>query len=100
MKNWILIVGLITVGTALGAQDVEKPRSMFSMLKVGQAVNLSDHGSAYSLRIFEEDNVPLSHTVIEIGEDFIVVRDIAEVTDSIVPLYSIKAIERVRMQID
>lgn len=32
MKNWIQILGLIAVRTVLDAQDVEKPRSMFSML--------------------------------------------------------------------
>ena len=45
------------------------------MLKVGQAVNLKDHGAAYSLS-FIEPEVPLSHTVVEIGEDYVVVRDI------------------------
>jgi hypothetical protein len=41
MKNWIWIVVLVAVATALGAQDAKKPKGMFSMLKVGQAVTVS-----------------------------------------------------------
>ena len=99
MKHWILILGLIAVGTALGAQNLPMPKSYFSMLIVGQAVNLNDHGATYSLSVFEDDG-PLSHTIVEVGEDYVVVRDIAGVTDSVVPVYSIKAVEPVRTKLE
>ncbi len=35
MKNWMLIVVLVVVATALGAQDAQKPKGIFSTLKVG-----------------------------------------------------------------
>lgn len=99
MKQWMLIVCLIAVGMALGAQNAPKQRSVFSIFKVGQSVNLKDHGSAYSISVFEDD-VPLSHTVVEVGDDYVVVRDIAGVTDSMVPVYSVKAIEKVRSKLE
>lgn len=98
MKHWILIVSLIAVVTTLSAQNAPNPKSVFSILKVGQAVNLKDHGSAYSLSIIE-DEVPLSHTVVEVGVNYVVVRDIAGVTDSVVPVNAVKAIERVKTRV-
>ena len=61
MKNWIWNVVVITVATALGPQDAQKPNGVFSMLKVGQPVNLKDEGTAYSFS-FLEPEVPLGHT--------------------------------------
>ena len=68
------------------------------MLKVGQAVSLKDEGSAYSIS-FIEPEVPLGHTVVEIGENYVVVRDIAGITDTTVPVYSLKAVQKVRVKI-
>jgi len=42
MKNWIWIVVVIVVATALGADNAKKPKGVFSMLKVGQAVTVRD----------------------------------------------------------
>ena len=86
MKNWIWIVVVIVVATALGAQDAKKPKGVFSMLEVGQAVSLKDEGSAYSIS-FLEPEIPLSHTVVEIGENYVVVREIAGITETWVPVY-------------
>ena len=69
------------------------------MLKFGQTVNLKDHGSAYSIG-FAEPEVPLSHTVVEIRQDYVVVRDISGVKDVVVPVYSVKALEKVRVKVE
>ena len=97
MKNWMWIVAVLAVATALGAQDGKNPKGVFSMLKVGQAVSLKDHGATVSLSFFE-DEVPLGHTDVEVGEDFVVVRDIAGVKETLVPVYAVKSIERVRLK--
>jgi hypothetical protein len=95
MKNWMWIVVLVVVATALDAQNAPKPKGVFAMLKVGQAVGLKDHGTAYLIS-FIEPEVPLGHTVIEVGEDYVVVRDIVRVKDAVVPVYSLKAVEKVK----
>ena len=69
------------------------------MLKVGQAVSLKDERSAYTIS-FIEPEVPLSHTVIEIGEDYVVLRDIAGVKDVVVPVFAVKAVEKVRTKLE
>ena len=57
-----------------------------------------DEGTAYSISFLEPD-VPLGHTVIEIAEDFVVVRDIAGVKDVVVPVFAVKAVEKVRTKL-
>ena len=99
MKKWIRVVVLVAVAMALGADNARNPRGVFSMLKVGQAVSLKDEGSAYSIS-FLETEVPLGHTVIEIGDDYIVVRDIAGVKDVVVPVYAVKSVDKVRTKIE
>ncbi len=75
------------------------PKGVFSMLKVGQPVSLKDHGSAFSLS-FIEGEVPFGHTVVEVGEDYVVVRDIAGVKDIVVPVFALKAVEKVRVEVE
>ena len=94
MKIWLSGLALVAVAATLGAQDTQEPKSVFSMLKVGQSVSLKDEGAAYSISFFE-DEVPLTHTVIDVGRDNVVVQDIAGVRETLVPVYAVKAIERV-----
>jgi hypothetical protein len=37
-------------------------------------------------------DVPMSHTVVEVGQDYVVMKDIAEVTETRIPIYAIKAV--------
>lgn len=96
MRNWIgLVVIVALVAAALGADEARKPKGVFSALKVGQAVSLKDEGSAFTITFFEPE-LPQSHKVIEVGNDYIVVRDIAGISDTMVPIYSVKGIVKVR----
>ena len=58
-------------------------------------MSLKDEGSAFTITFFEPD-LQQSHKVVETGENFIVVRDIAGITDTLVPIFSIKGIVKVR----
>jgi hypothetical protein len=89
----VAVVALVAV--ALGADETKKPKGVFSALKVGQSVSLKDDGSAFTITFFEPELLQ-SHKVIEVGNDYVVLRDIAEVTETTVPLYSIKGIVKVR----
>jgi hypothetical protein len=90
-----VLVAVLAISAAPGADETRKPKGVFSALKVGQSVSLKDEGSAFTITHFEPD-LPQSHKIIEIGDNFIVVRDIAEVTETTIPIYSIKAIVRVK----
>jgi hypothetical protein len=96
MRNWIWVgVVVVVAAVALGANETKKLKSAFSVLKFGESVSLKDEGSAYSITVFEPD-LPQSHKVVEIGDDYVVVRDIAEVTETTIPIYSVKAIVKVK----
>jgi hypothetical protein len=91
---WLCALVLVVAVTAIpAAQNAKRPRGVFSSLKVGQAVTLKDEGSAYTINFFDED-VPLAHWVVEIGNDFVVVRDVAGVRETLIPVFSLKGIEK------
>jgi hypothetical protein len=95
-RMWIgVTVVVLLIAVALGADETKTPKGVFAGLRVGQSVSLKDERSAFTLSVFEPD-LPQSHKVIEIGDNFIVVRDIAEVTETTIPIYSFKAIVKVK----
>jgi hypothetical protein len=90
-----VLVTVLALSAAPGADETKKPKGVFSALKVGQSVSLKDEGSAFTLTVFEPD-LPQSHKVIEVGDNFIVVRDIAGISDTTIPVFSLKSIVKVR----
>jgi len=92
----LLLIGLSVAVSMVAAQDGDAPNHVFSRLKVGQAVNLTEDGGGYKIGVFETD-VPLSHTLIEIGSDYVILRDVSEIHDVLIPVYSLKAIETIRL---
>jgi hypothetical protein len=74
------------------ASGQEKARKGFlSVLKEGQSVVLKESAGRYELTLMEG-----GHKVIEIGPDFVVVEDLAGVTETRIPVYSIKSIARIK----
>ena len=75
------------------ANGQEKGRKGFlSILKEGQAVVLKEAAGRYEITLMEG-----GHKVIEIGPDYIVVEDIAGVTETRIPIFSIKSIARIKV---
>jgi hypothetical protein len=66
-------------------------------LKTGQAVSLTEKDGRYEISVFPPAYQPLGHKVVEIGPDYAVFRDLVGITDTIVPVYSIKAITVLRV---
>jgi hypothetical protein len=96
--SWMCLglLGALLVTTATrSAEDAKGSKGASSSLRVGQPVSLKDEGSAFTITFFDPD-LPQSHKVIEIGDNFIVVRDIAEVTETTIPIYSVKSIVKVK----
>src|SRR5690606_1412240 len=93
--NICTAIAIIALAATIGADEPQKPSGVFSMLKVGQSVSLKDEGSAYTIS-FLDPEVPQSHKIAEIGDDFIVVEDLAGVTETAIPVYAVKSIVRVK----
>ena len=75
------------------ANGQEKGRKSFlSVLKEGQGIVLKEATGRYEITLMEG-----GHKVIEIGPDYIVVEDIAGVTETRIPIFSIKSIARIKV---
>ncbi|QDU80467.1 hypothetical protein Pla110_21970 [Polystyrenella longa] len=99
MKKLITIFVLVGVAVVYGAQEAPKPKGIFSMLTAGQSVDLKNEGAAYTICTYDGD-APTSHTVLEVGEDYVILRDIAGVTETAVSVYSVKSIEKVKLTLE
>lgn len=98
MRTWTclgVLVLVLSISSAPGADETRKPKGVFSALRVGQSVSLKDEGSVFTITFFEPE-ILQSHKIVEIGDNFIVVRDIAEVTETTIPVYALKAIVKVK----
>jgi hypothetical protein len=95
----ILLVAFVVAGRSSGtaAPPAEQKRIAFlDRLKVGQAVALTDKDGRFEIGVFPPALQPLGHTVIEVAQDCVVVRDLGNITDTIIPIYSIKSIKVMR----
>jgi hypothetical protein len=91
---WLPVIAVVLL--TIGAADAPK-KTVFSSLKVGQQVGLKDHGAAFEISFLSEE-IPQGHTVIEIGDDFVVLEDLAGVNQTTIPVYSLKAIVRLNVK--
>lgn len=74
------------------ASGQEKARKGFlSVLKEGQTVVLKEAAGRYEITLMEG-----GYKVIEVGPDYVVVEDLAGVTETRIPVYSIKSITRIK----
>jgi hypothetical protein len=74
------------------ASGQEKARKGFlSVLKEGQSVVLKESAGRYEITLMDG-----GHKVIEVGPDYVVVEDLAGVTETRIPIYSIKSIARIK----
>jgi hypothetical protein len=93
---FILAVAMRSTGTA-ATPDQQKRVAFLDRLKVGQAVGLAEKDGRYEVSLLPPDFRPMSHTVIEVGQDFIALRDLGNITDTVIPIYSIKSIRVLRV---
>ncbi len=75
----------------------QKVKTFLDHLKPGRAVSLTEMGGRFEIGLFPPNFQPLGHKVVEVGPDYVVLRDLVEITDTIVPIYSITAIKVLRI---
>jgi HSP20 family molecular chaperone IbpA len=81
--------------TPTGHGQVGPRRGFLSALEEGQSVTLRENAGRYEITLIA--NVRLGHRVIEVGTDYVVVVDVAGITETRIPIYSIKSIVRIRI---
>ena len=94
----ILLAILLAAGVASTAQPpVEKRRTVLSVLQVGQSVAMKEVAGRYEISTIEAIPDSLGYKVMEVADDHLVVQDISGVHEIHIPVYSIKAIIRVKL---
>jgi len=94
LSAFVLAASFTTTG-----HGQDKPRKgFFSVLKEGQSVSVKDVGGRFDITLIRD--VKLGQKVIEVGNDYIVVEDVAGVTETRIPVYSIRSIVRLKLPKD
>lgn len=88
----VLIFGCLT----LTSPGQEKPRSGFlDILKRGQLVLVKEAGGRFE--ITQMDDLKVGHKVLEIGNDFVQVEDFSALTETRIPVTSIKSLVKLKL---
>lgn len=95
----VILVGLLALGllAASGQAPAEKQPTFLSALKEGQHVSLKQDAGRYEITTVEGVAAVKGHKVIDVASDFVVIQDVAGVSESRIPLWSIKAITRLKV---
>ena len=88
----VIAVATITVS---GQAPDRSGRGFLSVLKEGQRVNLKEVSGR--IEITANKDLQLGQKNIELGTDFIAVEDIAGVTETRIPIYSIKSVVQIEI---
>ncbi len=92
----LLVVATLLLAVTATSYSEDKPKKNFlSALKEGQTIVLKENAGRYDITVMKD--VRLGHTVIEVGSDYVVVEDVAKVTETRIPVYSIKAIVKIKV---
>lgn len=97
MQKPLIALALLIAAVVIfcSAAAPQKPQGVLAPLKVGQSVALQDRGGSFEIRLTDVE-VPMGHSVVEVGQDFVVLKDFADVTETRIPIYSIKAVVLVK----
>ena len=92
----ILLSALVLIATGtitVSGQAPDKSRLAFlSVLTEGQTVNMKELSGQYEFSFFDDRQIALSHKVIDLGSDYMTVNDVSDLTETRIPIYSIKSI--------
>ncbi|MFO0822538.1 MAG: hypothetical protein U0792_05360 [Gemmataceae bacterium] len=86
----LVVMALLALVAGVAAQKAEAKKGVFASLEVGQQVSLKETASGYTIGVMP--GIPLAHKVIEVGSDYIVLEDPAGVTQTRIPITSVKAV--------
>ncbi|HMP57721.1 MAG TPA: hypothetical protein PKD86_00085 [Gemmatales bacterium] len=89
-----VVVLAVLLSTATSQQPPTARRTVFSTLKIGQAVSLKEKAGLYEISTTDEGG-PLTHKVVEVGDDYLVLRDEAGTVEWRIPVSAVRAVVHV-----
>ena len=82
----------------VSGQAPDKPRKGFlSAITEGQAVSVRENAGRFEISMFDDGPAILGHQIVEVGENWLLVEDIAHVTQTRISVYAIKSIVKVKV---
>lgn len=93
MWRWLIAGAALLLAASVAASRPEDApdRGLFASLKIGQPVALKDVGESYVISTMEEP-LPMTHEVVEVSDDYIVLKDVAGLSETRIPIYAVKAV--------
>lgn len=101
--NRLMIALFLSAFVALASftvsgQAPDKPRKGFlSAITEGQSVTLKDNAGRFEISMFDDGPAIHSHKIIEVGQDWLTVEDIAGVTQTRISVYAIKSFVKIKV---
>lgn len=96
----IVVVVIVLLGAGTYAEhDRNGPSGFLATLKSGQRINLKEHSTVYEIQTFDQSSIG-QDTITEVGVDYVVVRDVAGITETRIPVYAIRSIVHIRTKTD
>jgi hypothetical protein len=93
----LVLTILVTMSLpATGQGEDKQSKGVLAALKEGQSVSVKEVAGRYDVTVMTD--MRLGHTVKEVGSDYLVVEDAAGLTETRIPVYSIKSIAIVKLK--
>ena len=93
----VIAVCLLALGSITTGQAPHQPRRDFlAVLKPKQSVLMKEVGGRFTISTMDDMPDTLTHKVVEVGADFVVVEDIVGVQQTRIPVYAITSIVRIK----
>ncbi len=90
---------LALVIVVASGQAPAEPRGVLAVLRAGQPVSIKDTAGRYEVSVFKDGPEMLTHQVVEVASDYLVVKDVADVTEARIPIFAIKAVTTIKVGI-
>lgn len=98
--HFVLFASALFTASVLNVsgQGPEKQRrGLLAGLKEGQSITLKDAAGRYEITTLDDGPGMLSHKIAEVGPDYLAVTDLVDVSETRIPIYSIKSIVRLKV---
>ena len=90
---WVIALFIYTLPDSKAT--VPQRVGFFAPLDKGQKVALKETASGFEIT---SSDFELGYTITDIGSDYIVVEDMAKVTETRIPIYSIRSIKTIKVK--
>jgi hypothetical protein len=87
---------MIALAASAGMAPAERVGALAG-LRPGLAIALTEAADRFEISIQPDLPGPLGHEVTAVGDDYVAVKDIAGVTETVIPLFSIKCVKTLRL---